>query len=45
VDGTLAPGASSFAAGRLGTLEVSGQEILLGDPLVMDKSNIDQFDF
>jgi rhamnose transport system permease protein len=45
VDGTLVPGASSFAAGRLGTLEVSGPEILLGDPLVMDKSNIDQFDF
>jgi rhamnose transport system permease protein len=45
VDGTLRPGASSFAAGRLGTLQVQGQEILLGDPLVMDTSNIDEFDF
>jgi rhamnose transport system permease protein len=45
VDGTLTTGASSLAAGRLGTIEVRGQEIVLGDPLVMDKANIDQFDF
>ena len=45
VDGTLAPGATSLAAGRLGTIQVRGQEIVLGDPLVMDKGNIDQFDF
>jgi rhamnose transport system permease protein len=45
VAGTLAPGAASFDAGRLGPVAVRGQEILLGAPLVMDKSNIDDFDF
>jgi rhamnose transport system permease protein len=45
VDGTLTPGATSLAAGRLGTIEVRGQDVLLGEPLVMDKGNIDQFDF
>jgi rhamnose transport system permease protein len=45
VDGTLAPGATSLAAGRLGTIDVKGQEVLLGEPLVMDKGNIDRFDF
>jgi rhamnose transport system permease protein len=45
VDGTLAPGATSLDAGRLGGITVRGQEILLGDPLVMDKGNIDRFDF
>ena len=45
VDGSLAPGAASLAAGRLGTITVRGQEIVLGDPLVMDKTNIDAFDF
>jgi rhamnose transport system substrate-binding protein len=44
-DGTLAPGATSLAAGRLGAITVRGQEIVLGEPLVMDKGNIDQFDF
>jgi rhamnose transport system permease protein len=45
VDGTLAPGATSLDAGRLGVITIRGQEIVLGDPLVMDKSNIDRFDF
>jgi rhamnose transport system substrate-binding protein len=45
VAGTLAPGASSMNAGRLGTIELRRQEIVLGDPLVMTKANIDQFDF
>ena len=45
VDGTLAPGATSLDAGRLGAIDVRGQEIVLGEPLVMDKENIDQFDF
>jgi rhamnose transport system permease protein len=38
-------GATSVQSGRLGTLEVRGQEILLGPPLVMTKDNIDQFNF
>jgi len=43
--GTLAAGASSFEAGRLGMLEVRGREIILGAPLLINKSNIDTFDF
>ena len=45
IDGTLNPERPRSSAGRLGSIEVKGQEILLGDPLVMDKGNIDQFDF
>ena len=45
IDGTLTPGSTSLSAGRLGSIEVKGQEVLLGEPLVMDKGNIDQFDF
>ena len=44
-DGTLAPGAASLDGGRLGAIEVRGEEVLLGTPLVMTKANIDQFDF
>ena len=44
-DGTLLPGATEFDAGRLGTLEVVGSEILLGDPFIYDESNIDDFNF
>ena len=32
-------------AGRLGKKKVRGTEVLLGDPLVFDVNNIDQFDF
>lgn len=45
VDGTLLPGATEFEAGRLGTLEVKGSEILLGPPFIYDESNIDDFNF
>jgi rhamnose transport system permease protein len=45
VRGTLTAGTTSAMAGRLGPVEVRGQEILLGDPLVMTKENIDRFDF
>lgn len=45
VKGTLAPGAAEFAAGKLGNVQVKGDEILLGAPLVFDKDNIDQFKF
>ena len=38
-------GATSIQAGRLGAMEVRGQEILLGPPLVMTKENIDKFNF
>jgi rhamnose transport system substrate-binding protein len=38
-------GAVSFQAGRLGALEVSGSQIILGAPLLIDKKNIDKLDF
>jgi rhamnose transport system substrate-binding protein len=38
-------GATSFQAGRLGALEISGSQIILGAPLLIDKRNIDTLDF
>jgi rhamnose transport system permease protein len=43
--GTLKPGATSFDAGRLGSLKVEGDQIILGKPFIFDRSNIDQFNF
>jgi rhamnose transport system substrate-binding protein len=43
--GELKPGATTFKAGRLGEVEVRGQEVLLGKPMVFDKDNIRDFDF
>lgn len=43
--GTLPAGATSLDGGRLGPIEVSGDQVLLGTPLVMTEENIDQFDF
>ena len=46
VDGALLPGAMTLQAGHLGTLQIiNGSEILLGDPFIFTKDNIDQFDF
>lgn len=44
-DGTLKPGATSFTAGRLGTLQVEGDQILLGKPFIFNAGNIDGFNF
>jgi rhamnose transport system substrate-binding protein len=44
-DGTLKPGATSFDAGRLGTVEIKGDNVLLGKPFVFTKENIDEFNF
>jgi ABC-type sugar transport system substrate-binding protein len=45
-DGTLAPGATSVEAGKLGTLQVvNGSEILLGAPFIYTKDNIADFNF
>jgi rhamnose transport system substrate-binding protein/rhamnose transport system permease protein len=45
VDHAFSAGAGSIDAGRLGTLEVRGSEIILGAPLLMNKANIDRYDF
>jgi rhamnose transport system permease protein len=43
--GLLEKGAASFQAGRLGAIEIRGDQVLLGKPVIFNKSNIDQFDF
>jgi len=43
--GKIAAGISSLQAGRLGTIEVRGSEIVLGTPLIIDKANIDRLSF
>jgi rhamnose transport system permease protein len=43
--GELKPGASKFKAGRLGEMEIKGDNVLLGKPFVFTKENIGQFDF
>lgn len=45
VEQRLRGGATSLQAGRLGMLPVRGSEIILGDPLIINKANIDQMDF
>jgi rhamnose transport system substrate-binding protein len=41
----LSPASKSIEAGRLGTLEIRGSEIILGAPLMFTRNNIDKFDF
>ena len=43
--GTLRPGDRCMQAGRLRNVEIQGDNILLGPPLIFTKGNIDQFDF
>ena len=43
--GELSVGATEFNAGKLGTMKVEGDHIILGKPFVFTKENIDQFDF
>jgi rhamnose transport system substrate-binding protein len=45
VKGDLAAGDSTLNAGRLGTVRVEGDQVMLGEPFVFNASNIDQFDF
>jgi len=44
-DQKLTPGTRTIQAGRLGTIEVRGSEIVLGPPLLFTRQNIDQYDF
>lgn len=44
-NGTLRPGATEITAGRLGKLQIAGDNVLLGVPFKFDRSNIDAFDF
>ena len=44
-NGQLARGATSIDAGRLGTIAIDKDQILLGKPFVFTKENIDSFDF
>jgi rhamnose transport system permease protein len=43
--GALKAGATSFAAGRLGKVEIKGSDIILGAPMFFRKDNIDRFNF
>ncbi|HOZ46655.1 MAG TPA: substrate-binding domain-containing protein [Candidatus Hydrogenedentes bacterium] len=43
--GELMAGAEAFQAGHLGECRIEKDVIVLGDPIVFDKDNIDTFDF
>lgn len=45
VEGKIPQGTTAIHAGRLGSLRVRGSEIILGDPLIINRANIDQLDF
>jgi rhamnose transport system substrate-binding protein len=43
--GTLKPGDRTFTAGRLKTLTLDGDNLILGTPFTFTKDNVDGFDF
>jgi rhamnose transport system substrate-binding protein len=43
--GEIAPGATEFNAGKLGTMKIDGDNIILGTPFAFTKENIDDYDF
>jgi len=43
--GRLKRGDNELTAGRLGKIEIEGDEVLLGAPFIFNKQNIDQFNF
>ncbi len=43
--GGLKPGATTLVAGRLKSVEVKGDNVLLGTAFTFTKDNVDQFDF
>ena len=42
---TFPKNATSFEAGRLGAVQIEGDEVILGKPMIFNKQNIDQFNF
>jgi len=44
-NGTLKPGATSFAAGRLGTVKVESDNVILGALITFTAENIDKHQF
>lgn len=44
-NGKLKKGAKDYDAGKLGTLKIEGDSIVLGQPFIFNQENIDQFDF
>jgi len=44
-EGTLKPGATELGAGRLQRIAIQADNILLGQPFLFTKDNIDRFDF
>jgi ABC-type sugar transport system substrate-binding protein len=44
-DGTLQANAKTYTGGRVGTVEIQGDNILLGKPFIFNKGNIEQFNF
>lgn len=44
-EGVLPPGSTSISAGRLGSIEIRGDNVMLGAPFIFTKQNIDQFNF
>ena len=43
--GQFQAGANSLTGGRLGKIEIKGDEIILGAPLIFNKANIEKFNF
>jgi ABC-type sugar transport system substrate-binding protein len=43
--GKIKPGDKSIKVSPLGDFEIRGDNLLLGQPFIFNKSNIDQFDF
>jgi rhamnose transport system substrate-binding protein len=43
--GELKRGAKSITAGKLGTFDIVGDNILLGKPFIFNRENIDRFNF
>ena len=43
--GSVKPGDTVLPAGRIGKVQIEGDNILLGKPFAFTKENIDRFDF